>query len=378
MGKLNVTILNKLHFDIKIEPFIFKPFEEQLIEIESTSSLFRTIRTHKGLRVGKQDNDLYVKKHKLDPEIFNDFNMVYDTRGQHKKAAYIKVVEALANPILNYLPKNQTGFTDRPGTGLNLRFFNSYRINQQGKYPVGPKDVFMSHGIGDKNYWIGSRIADYHYALAVGPVWEKRMRDTGYKGEIFITGYTKLDPIFNKEIKVKENKKPYIVWAPTHIYNNKYKGRSSYPQCLSLINEIPDTYEKALSLHPSSRLGRGDVQNVSMEELYQADVIIADAGSTLYESWAIGKPVIFPDWICKKDILDSFTEGNLEYEIYDKGIGYHAKDMKDLIKLIDVALEKGMQEQETEFMEQVLPTKYRGKSGKYTAEALKQIYKSFK
>jgi len=37
----------------------------------------------------------------------------------------------------------------------------------------------------------------------------------------------------------------------------------------------------------------------TMQPLVDADVVIADAGSTIYEAWALGKPVIFPDWLGK-------------------------------------------------------------------------------
>ena len=371
--KREVTILNTMHYPVEVEDYTFPPFQEVIIKIDDTSGKFRRLRETKKLRVGKVNNDAWLRKNELKGY---KFNMVYDTNSQHKGSAYVRAIEALSNPIIKHLPNGKAGFSYRPLPGWNLRFFSEMRINQQGKYLVGPQDIFMSHGIGDKDYWIAERIAGYRHALVPGPAWEERIRAGGYKGEIHIVGYTKLDPLFNGEYTRNKHDKPLVVWAPTHGYSHKHKGRSSYPQCLTLINEIPDCYGKKLALHPTSRINNRNKQDVTMQELLDADVVIADAGSTLYEAWALGKPVIFPDWICKKDVLGCFHPGNLEYEIYDRQIGYHAKDMEHLIKLIDVALNRGMQDAEIEFIEKVFPYKLRGKAGENAAKALLGIAKA--
>lgn len=374
--RLKTSVFNKLHFPIKIGKFIFPPHEEIMVEVESASRTFYNIRATKGLRVGKHNNAEWKKKNVSKHSY--DFSMVYDAHAQHRGAAYIRAVEALASPMIKHLPKNKAGFAERPMPGLNVRFFSSLRIQQQGKVPVGPNDVFYSHGIGDKDYWIAPHIQDYRYAMVPGPAWKERIEKGDFKGQVHVVGYTKLDPLFNGEYTRQEREKPYVVWAPTHGYNNKHKGRSSYPQCMTLINEIPDQYETALALHPTSRMGLRKNQNVTMQELLDADVVIADAGSTLYEAWALGKPVIFPDWICKKDVLGKFRPGNLEYEIYKKGIGYHAKDMKHLVKLIDTALAKGMQQAEVNFMQRVFPSELRGKAGETAARVLMGIKEEVK
>ena len=369
---LDVTILNKGHYPITVQGVLFNPYEEVKIEIETTSSLFYELRVNKNLRIGKLNNEEWLKKHK--PEKIYKINAVYDAGNQHRGRAYVKAIEALANPILKHLDGFTSSFVDRPQPGVNIRFFSSMRIRQQGKSQVGPYDVFMSHGIGDKDYWTGPHIADYKFALVPGRAWKERMRLTGYKGEIFEVGYTKLDPLFQGEYVRTERKKPYVVWAPTHGYVSKHRGRSSYPQCLTLINEIPSIYEKHLALHPTSKINKGKNQDVTMQALIDADVVIADAGSTLYEAWALGKPVIFPDWLCKADILKHFGPDNLEYHIYSQNIGYHAKDMEHLIKLIDIALHGGMRQPEIEFIEDIFPAKFRGVSGMNSAIALKQIH----
>lgn len=366
-----VTVFNRKHFPVEAEGYTFEPGHLTKIKIETNSMKFRNIRTTRGLRVNRHNNEKYM------PIKGKAVNMIYDDRSQHAGSAYRYAIQALANPMIKGLQELgvEAEYHSRPTLNYNVRFFSSYRINQQGKAEVGPKDVFYSHGIGDKNYWRSDKIKDYNYAMVPGPAWKERIMAGGYKGEVFVTGYTKLDSVFWGEYEKEKRDKPYIVWAPTHGYNYRHKGRSSYPWCVRLIEEIPGAYETCLALHPTSRMNKRTRHDVTLQELVDADVVIADAGSTLYEAWILGKPVIFPDWLCKKDVMGHFRSDpdNFEYRIYNEGIGYHAKDMKHLIDLIDVALSDGMRAEETEFIESICPAETRGNAGLNCAEVLKGL-----
>jgi hypothetical protein len=363
--KVLVNILNILHFPIEAAGHTFFPGIEQWIEAETGSAKYREIRATRGLRVGRANNKKWLES----AQECHEINFIYDAQELPRSSVYIKVIQSLSDPIMQHLPGGMAGYFYRPAIGMNIRFFSEKRIIENGKSPVGPNDIFYSHGIGDKDYWTAERISSFRHVLVPGPAWKERIEKGGYRGEVHIVGYTKLDPLFNGEYVRQKKEKPYVVWAPTHAYYRDYKGRSSYPQCIELIKEIPDHYETALAFHPSARNER----DITMQELLDADVVIADAGSTLYEAWALGKPVIFPDWICKKDVLGKFQPGNLEYEIYNKGIGYHAKDMKELIQMIEIALLNGMQTAEIEFMENVFPSELRGKAGETAACVLLDI-----
>lgn len=356
-----IKIFNKVHFDIVIDGHTFKPFE--FTHMNVTHEFHKKIRQHKEyLTTSVVNANDYKNTYNLKEG--NRVNFCFDIY-HGIGGSYKNVVKSFSTPIMKHL-KITNDFSNRPLLYWNCRFFNSQRIRQQGKAPVGPKDIFISHGIGDKNYWTGNKIKDFKYAFVPGPKWEKRMRDTAYKGEIFIVGYTKLDPIINGELKKKDRKKPLIVWAPTHGYNNKHKQRSSYPQCVNLIKKI--NYDTQLALHPTSNKNK----NVTMQQLVDADVVISDSGSTLYEAWILGKPVIFPDWICKNDILKHFENdiNNFEYQIYKNEIGYHAKNMSHLNKLIEIALSDGMKDEEKEFINDIYPNNIRGKAGQLSADAL--------
>jgi len=367
-----VIVLNTAHFEINVDGYKFPPFKEVVLNLSPVESTFRNLRCFKQLRINRTNNKQFVESLGLKHN-GNRFNFCYDIQSQHAGEAYKYAIQALSNPIIQHL-KN-AGYSNRPLTTINCRFFSSKRINQFMKVPVGPYDIFFSHGIGDKNYWIGKNIKDYKYAFVPGPAWEQRMRKTGYKGEIFVCGYTKLDPLLNGEVKRNIHEKPYIVWMPTHGYNSTHNGRSSYPECLELINRIPKCYDKSLALHPTSKLNSNIKHTPTFQELLDADVVIADAGSTIYEAWILEKPVIFPDWICKKDVLNHFKHDpdNFEYRIYNESIGYHASDMEHLNKLIDLALKYGMKDMSKEFINNIYPVKIRGQAGKLAAKYLNQI-----
>jgi len=369
---MRVTVLNTAHFDLKVGDKLFPAFKEVILDMSPAQEEFRNLRCYKQLRVNRTNNKSFMESLGLKHN-GKTFNFCYDIQSQHAGESYKYAIQTLSNPIIKHL-KN-AGYSNRPLITINCRFFSSKRINQFMKVPVGPHDIFFSHGIGDKNYWIGKNIKDYNYAFVPGPAWQKRMRETGYKGEIFVCGYTKLDPLINGEVKKTERKKPYIVWMPTHGYNGSHSGRSSYPECLSLINNISNNYEKSIALHPTSKLNSNIKHTPTFQELIDADVVIADAGSTIYEAWILGKPVIFPDWICKKDVLAHFKDdpNNFEYKIYNENIGYHAADINHLNELIEIALKYGMKDNSREFIDTIYPEKIRGQAGKLAAKYLNQI-----
>lgn len=386
---MKVSVLNTMHFQIEVSDDIgrvikLKPFQKEDFTFSSNSLLFRNIRSNKGLKINQFNPQSYLKRHDL--KVGKDFNFCYDSSNQHKGNAYIYAIEALSGPIKEYL--NNSTYLEKPGPGpdgkaVNIRYFSSMRINQQGKTRVGPHDVFYSHGIADKRYWIGSRIKEFKYAMVPGPAWTKRMKNTGYTGEIFEVGYTKLDPIFKaKKLKkdIKQSDEINVLWLPTHGYCNKNKGRSSFPEFLKHLGELDSRFNFIHSMHPTTKKGENKKQNPTLKEYLNSNVvIIADAGSTLYEAWALDIPVVFPDWICKKDILNQFKndKDNLEYMIYNKSIGYHAKNIKEMNRMIEKAATNGMKDEEKEFIENIFPKKYHGNSGKRAAKILTDIRNSF-
>lgn len=292
----------------------------------------------------------------------------FDTHLRSRSVAYREAIRLLSEPIAKHL--RQASYAENPMPGsINVRFFNQHRIESKGGYVNPAADVFISHGCADKNYWRARKVRDFRAVFVMGPRWKRMILADGLVPEerIFEVGYTKLDPIFQGHVRKRYNARPVVLWAPTHS-GGKFEPQSSHPACLKLIREIPGKYRASVSPHPVNASGF----RATMQALADADVVIADSGSTIYEALALGKPVIHPDWLVK-DSLHKMRPGTIEDEIYQEGIGYHARSMDHLIKLIDVALEQGMRDDAQELIDDIYPPDMRGKAGERAAKALQEI-----
>lgn len=192
-------------------------------------------------------------------------------------------------------------------------------------------NVLLCHGLADKNY---RDYSDYDFTIVPGPRWVKKLVELGHKREkLLVAGYPKLE--YNKR-----NLTSAVVYAPTH---------DGTPQ-LSSVNrfDVPNDWHSAL--HPWN----GD----KVSDLSQAGVVIADSGSTIYEAWAMDKPVVLTSWLVA-DAVSMLTPGSLEEEIYQRRIGYHVDDPADLQATVERALRCGITKEEQEFIETILPRELR-------------------
>lgn len=291
--------------------------------------------------------------------------------------AYVNVLDSLIDPIRKHLPEST--ITPRQGVrgALNFCMF----IGSNAPRPR----VLMSHGVADKNYIGGRKRGDafkFDYLFVPGPAYKEKhirgfitidprdssigYRANGYPAEkIFAVGWPKLDPIFNGEYKRTESDKLRILYAPTH---NAIQAVSSFPAFNDYLDKFPTDIEIINSPHPARKNDRMP----TLQALVDADVVIADAGSTLYEAWMLGKPVIFPDWLVRDGVVKRFA-GSFEAQIYEQGLGYHARDFNHLLDLIAVALTDGVDGDVREFMEGVCPAEFNGRSGKVIADTLKEL-----
>lgn len=271
---------------------------------------------------------------------------------------YDKILMSFINPIIYNLNEIDYIITNKEQENfLNVHFF----VEERYRFIKNAKRILLPHGIADKNYRNYESVKDFDYVFVSGELWLEKMVNQGLsKDKIFINGYTKMDNIF----KMKPNKKdkPIVAWLPTH---DGLEGVSSYPQLWYAVDNLSDDWYTAKSAHPA----RKSDNTTSENWLVDADVIIADSGSTIYEAWALNKPVVFPDWLVKEGISNVFNDTFEEY-IYKNQIGYHANNMKELIQCIENALEYGITEEEKDFIEGIFPKELRGKSGKLTAEIL--------
>lgn len=278
-----------------------------------------------------------------------------------KNNLYLNIIKSIIDPILMHLPESIVSYEP---------IVDAINIDLLRKFNYTGTSVIMSHGIADKRWRNGQKVKKYDYICVSGPLWEKKMISEGIPNKKILTvGYSKLDPIFQGNISKTFNSKKQILWAPTHnIKNWTIADVSSYPEFSDCLPKLPNDFDINTSLHPGNKANRKPI----LQELVDADVIISDCSSIMYEAWALDKPVIFPDWLVKDKIIKQYPR-SFEEKIYNEEIGYHAKDMNDLINLIYVCLEKGIDEKAQELIEGIFPKKLRGKSGYVTAQKFKEL-----
>jgi len=160
-----------------------------------------------------------------------------------------------------------------------------------------------------------------------------------------------------------------VLWAPTHGASNAKHIVSSYPSFLPYEEKLKKLFDYEASLHPNVRPSK----TPTFQKLIDADVVIADRGTMVYEAWALGKPVIFPSWLIKKGNIKT-CPGSAENLIFQEKIGLHARSFEELIGMIYTATSPDQRVRA--FMEDYLPESTRGKSYELIAEAVDEIRKS--
>lgn len=285
---------------------------------------------------------------------------------------YKNVLETMNEAIMKHLDEFIINSVSKQDC-INVHCINDKTyVNVVGTEGI---NVFINHGIADKQYRNGGKDNQFDYVLAPSESWKKMLIARGVKEEIiFIAGYPKIDYYYNEKYEKTNNTKKNVLWCPTHNTNLKCKnGTSSNPKLREYIEIISEKYNFIENTHPYNN----NQHKSTIFELLEADVVISDFSSMIYESLIIGKPVVFPDWICRKIILSA--HGNtFEGRVYKEDIGYHAGSIAELMECIEEAIEKGLDEKDIAFAEEMLPEKFRGTSGKYIAEFLLELEDKYK
>ena len=250
----------------------------------------------------------------------------------------------------------------------------------------GTADVLMSHGVADKNYMLigddnGGKLANRRkHILVPGPWLKKRLvknkKITISESQIHCVGWPSLDQLLRLQAERAQQsdadelvRKPKILWAPTHDKarrGDEQLSTSSYPEFEQYLPLLESKYEVEVALHPRNRKSK----KPTVDKLLDADYIISDFGTMVYEAWALGKPVIFPSWLIGQRIIE-YLPGSAEAHIFKKEIGLHAKSIEDVIDFIDQGA--GLDEKVTKFLDDYLSPEYRGSSSKRIAELLLQF-----
>src|SRR5690606_6964667 len=119
-----------------------------------------------------------------------------------------------------------------------------------------------------------------------------------------VVGWPRLDTLLAMQERYKADparaaasqRRKKILWAPTHDYARRGADNipiSSYPRFLEHIETLGSEFDVEVSLHPRNRPDK----KPTAEKLIEADYVIADNGTLVYEAWCLGKPVVFPSWL---------------------------------------------------------------------------------
>jgi hypothetical protein len=245
-----------------------------------------------------------------------------------------------------------------------------------------PSQVLMSHGVADKNYlWSsdaqGKRLANQREHLLVPGEWLRRrlLESKAIKlgpEQIHVVGWPRLDGLVDQvpdPSRRRLERKPRVLWAPTH--NRRKRGEtgrstSSFPDFENYLRTLSRFAWVDVSVHPRNRTDRTPT-GASMP---RADIVIADFGTTVYEAWALGKPVIFPRWLLADRIAEHMP-GSAESYIFAERIGYHPDSFDEMVDIIRSG--PVVTADVTEFLDDYLAKEYLGRSAARIAEVLTSL-----
>lgn len=253
-----------------------------------------------------------------------------------KSKNYALVQQSLLKSICCHLdPKNWSSTLEQRREGcLNFSLF----VRQ-------PADVVMSHGVADKNYFTdifdkdGELYANRLSALLVPGPWLKRKLLAHSplrlgESQIHSVGWPRLDilrKLAGRRAFVPSARKR-ILWAPTHDFQKRGEEKlstSSYPAFQRYLPNLERDFEVTVSLHPRNR----PTKTPTDVALIEADAVISDFGTLVYEAWALGKPVIFPRWLLG-DRIQTYLPGSAEAHIFDARLGYHPESIEELTEIL--------------------------------------------
>lgn len=203
-------------------------------------------------------------------------------------------------------------------------------------------DVVMSHGVADKNYfWVrdpdGNRYASRLKAVLVPGRWlRKRILKSSKlelgEDQVMTVGWPRLDQLRAMQ-RPQPRERKVLLWAPTHdAVKRGTEGRStsSYPDFGRHLPALSKRLDVEVSLHPRNRVDK----RPTLEKLLEADYVVSDFGTLVYEAWALGKPVLFPRWILG-DRIQQYLPRSAEAHIFENRIGYHPGSLEEMLDILE-------------------------------------------
>jgi hypothetical protein len=280
--------------------------------------------------------------------------------------AYGTIAETHFRPIEKHLPKDL--YEIKIATGKAIKEANERNDARYVRVSFTLGDffpaVFITHGMADKGLQNVDDLNKQIAGLYPGPAYIDKLVNEGVpKTKLHIIGYPRLDPVFKARKKCRVPiDKVKILWVPTH---NAHKPWTGFEK-IDLRDLFGDCCEFVESVHPHNRK---HPKKTSLKDLIDADIVISDTSSMLYEALSLGIPVILTKWVVKNPV-------GFEKLLYtrEKGdeICWIAESPSDLSKIVTELIKNGFQQGPAakNFMEYMFPETLRGKSGKVAADTL--------
>lgn len=289
-------------------------------------------------------------------------------------------------PIVEALPADRVVVSRQPRPGpehVNV-YMNHRPIYDPTKWRRERFSVQISHGIASKTYRTRLKVKDFSFVVVPGPALHREVRVSGVsQRKLRMLGYPKLDPIHRGAVASPwpaRDGRIRVLWAPTHGGGSERhpEGNRAAPGSaattwwareglLGLLD--PERHLVMEAPHPRHSPGR----RATLEQYVGADVVIADGGSTMYEAWCVGLPVVFADWLTAQRNLTRAGGSTLEARVYGEQIGWHADQPAEFARTVDHAAAVGISDHERRFSKEVLPSEYRGVGGKMHAAFLTSL-----
>lgn len=250
-----------------------------------------------------------------------------------------------------------------------------------------PADILMMFDLSDRNFFLIDepggipRISKYKKIFVAGE-WIKRAilansRLGRYDDDIVVVGSPRIDLLRRmKEAADTErqdastNRPPRILYTPMPNNWHTADGEAmttagSFHESLELLKE---RFDVQVWYDGANRPVKEPVTN----ELLEADVVITDYASVMYEAWALGKPVIFPRWLTGDRVLTKAPR-SAEAHVYRERIGHHAESVLDLHLMLEDWAELGLGDGVENFISEYIEKFEGDSSGAKVAGQLEEL-----
>lgn len=247
-------------------------------------------------------------------------------------------------------------------------------------FPAVPADILLMFDLSDRNHFLlrnseGELVVSKFKAILVPGDWlrdallaDKRL---GLAPEqVIAVGSPRIDllgRLFDeyKAGNPEPNARPNILFA---AMPDNWSDQNGVTMCIEeQMEETLEVLHENFDVVSLQDTPNREYKDPTTQELLEADVVITDYASVMYEAWSLGKPVIFPRWLTGDRVLDKAPK-SAEAHVYRNRIGHHANNLFELFDLLESYPDLGLGEGVEEFMQSYVT--HRGESGAVMAKVL--------